>query len=115
MNDWFRQFVYCYECPAYRTEFNDQPEIPLKPVLKGEQLEKATKILEKCKGLGDGASLFKKENLITHGFARVDSSPSSIPYQAFEEEKTQELGFISRPAFITMLLTFLYSPHYISL
>lgn len=76
MSGWHKQFLYCYDCPEYRKEFNPYPDMPVQTILVGEELKRARKVLRKSSELGDGASLLTKKKLLRLGFCKKLNSRS---------------------------------------
>lgn len=73
---WSEQFLYCYDCPYVRYEFNCRPNIPKQTVLTGVCLERATKILKLSASTRDCLVLMTPDNLMTLGFIPSTSGRS---------------------------------------
>lgn len=103
MSGWHKQFLYCYDCPSYRTDFNHDPPMPLQTDLEDEELKRARKALKKSAGLGDGARLLTKRKLIRLGFSKKLSTKSlevagTLVEKNLADETLNETGFPCAPA-----------------
>ncbi|KAK1365185.1 hypothetical protein POM88_040746 [Heracleum sosnowskyi] len=101
MTDWLPQFLYCYDCPIYRTEFNRNPKIPSKTTLKGHSLERALEALKLSAELGDGASLLTDQNLKRCGFLPNKKSLNLVSTEDSEVETSSKIDMASGvPSFV---------------
>ncbi|KAK1402683.1 hypothetical protein POM88_002288 [Heracleum sosnowskyi] len=98
MSDWLPQFLYCYDCPTYRTEFNRNPQIPSKTALKGHSLERALEALKLSTELGDGASLLTDQNLRRCGFLPNKKSLNLVSTEDSEAETSNMASGV--PSFV---------------
>lgn len=75
---WQEQFVYCFDCPSVKFEFNRCPRIPKQTVMSGVCLERANEILKLSSSIRDCMILTVPENLIPLGFLPADSGITTL-------------------------------------
>ena len=76
-DQWQEQFLYCFDCPSVRFEFNCRPLIPKQTVLSGSCLIRAEEALKHSSSLKDCMTLLTPENLTALGF--IPASPGNTP------------------------------------